>query len=109
SRAWWGGARWTALLALAWGIVASLSLGPDALAALAVAAVGAGIGGVAELTRAAVSNRRRPAESERALWVDSRIRAFAGRSLSWLQASVAVLVATWVVALTPFRWGTDAA
>lgn len=96
-------ARGVAVAALVWGalmFVIPVS-GARTSAALVVAVVGLAIGGVVELTRAAVENRRRPAESERALYVDSRIRAFAGRSLSWLQLTVAVLVATWVVALTP--------
>lgn len=96
-------ARGVALAALVWGavVLAAPWAGSRDGAALVVAVVGLGLGGLVELTRAAVTNRRRPAESERALHVDARIRAFAGRSLSWLQLTVAVLVATWVLALTP--------
>lgn len=102
-------ARWVAVAALGWGVLAALLPPPEGSGTgpLMVAVVGLAIGGVVELTRAAVANRRRPAESQRALHVDSRIRAFAGRSLSWLQASVAVLVATWALALTPLKWGRD--
>lgn len=96
-------ARGVALAALLWGAFVLLVPmgGSRASGALVVAVVGLGIGGVVELTRSAVANRRRPAESERALHVDARMRTFAGRSLSWLQLTVAVLVATWVLALTP--------
>ena len=96
-------ARGVALAALAWGALVLLVpvAGPRSSAAFVVAVVGLAIGGVVELTRAAVENRRRPAESERALHVDSRIRAFAGRSLSWLQLTVAALSATWTLAFTP--------
>lgn len=97
------GARVLAGASLLWGLLALVLLGPGAGPVLAVAVLGAVIGGVVELTRAAVANRRRPAESARALEVDARIRTFAGRTLSWLQAAVATLVATWVLALTPLR------
>ena len=47
-------------------------------------------------------------ETERALHVDGRIRAFAGRTTSCLQLAAATLVTTWVVALTPWREGSVA-
>ena len=100
-------ARVVALGSLLWGFGAFVLLGPEAGPALAVAVAGVVISGVTELTRAAVTNRRRPAESERALFVDARIRVFAGRTLSRLQAAVAVLVATWVLAYTPLRFGPE--
>ena len=102
-------ARGIGLFAVAWALLAFLFLGTAASPALVIAVVGMVIAGVVELTRATITNRRRPAESARALHVDSRIRTFAGRSLSWLQAAAAVLVATWTLALTPIRWGNDAA
>ncbi len=101
-------ARVLVAAALVWGLLAavlgSVTGGPGAggdTGPLVVAVVGLVLAGLAEATRAAVSNRRRPADSARALHVDGRIRAFAGRSVSWLQLAAATLVATWVVALTP--------
>jgi len=102
-------ARTLAAAALVWGILAAVlgsrgAAGPGVgggAGALVVAVVGLVLAGLAEATRAAVANRRRPADSARALHVDGRIRAFAGRSVSWLQLAAATLVATWVVALTP--------
>ena len=91
---------------LVWGLGAVLFWSGSDMGSLLVAVVGLLPVLLAEATRAAVTHRRRPVDSQRALHVDGRIRAFAGRTTSWLQLAAATLVTTWVVALTPTREGS---
>jgi len=93
---------------LAWGLVTVVVWGGAGAGSAVTAVVGLLPVVIAEATRAAVTHRRRPVETERALRVDGRIRAFAGRTTSWLQLSAATLVTTWVVAVTPLREGSVA-
>ncbi|MBZ2199433.1 hypothetical protein [Occultella gossypii] len=65
---------------------------------LHLAAFGTALAIVAEATRYAVTARRRPVRSARAVEVDSRIRAFAGETVSWLQLTAATLVVAWLLA-----------
>ncbi|WP_028050555.1 hypothetical protein [Cellulomonas sp. URHD0024] len=67
------------------------------LTSLWVAILGVPVALVAEATQRAIAGRRRPVLSDRARVVDTRIRAFASRSVAWLQLAFAVLVAAWVV------------
>lgn len=62
---------------------------------------GCAVAAVAEATRAQIVGRRRPVLSPRARDLDVCIRAFAGRSVAWLQLAAAVLVAGGVVAALP--------
>lgn len=79
-------------------VVAATSNGFDALA---VAVAGLGVAGVAEATRRAIANRRRPVLSEAARGVDVTIRSFAARSVAMLQLAAAVLVTGWVASKAP--------
>jgi hypothetical protein len=72
----------------------------------AIAAAGATLAVVAEATRRAVRSRQRPVMSDRARWVDNRMRWFAHRTVGLLQAAAAWLVLGWVVSKTG---GTDRA
>lgn len=99
------GARVLGAVTLVWGLGVGVLAGH--WGPLGVAILGGVIALVAEATRHAVTNRRRPATSTRALHVDSRIRAFAGRSVSWLELAVATLTATWVLSLTPVPAALD--
>ncbi len=56
---------------------------------------------LAEATRARIVGRRRPVLSFHARELDTRLRAFAGRSVAWLQLATSLLVAGGVVALVP--------
>ena len=93
-------ARGLAAAAILVGVViAATGHGFDAFA---VAVAGLGIAGVAEATRRAIADRRRPVLSEAARDVDATIRSFAFRSVALLQLAAAVLVAGWVVSKAPF-------
>lgn len=69
--------------------------------ALAVAVAGLGVAGVAETTRRAIADRRRPVLSESARTVDVNIRSFASRSVALLQLAAALLVTGWVTSKAP--------
>ena len=56
---------------------------------------------LAEVTRSRIVGRRRPVLSFRARELDARLRAFAGRSVAWLQLATSLLVDGGVVALVP--------
>lgn len=86
-------------LGLVWGAVSFALAGEPS--ALGVGVFGVVLAALAESTRAAVTGRRRPVRSLRAVHVDGQIRRFAGRSVSWLQLSAASLTAAWVLSLTP--------
>lgn len=64
--------------------------------ALAVAVAGLGVAGIAEATRRAIADRRRPVLSDAARAVDVNIRSFAARSVALLQLAAALLVTGWV-------------
>lgn len=81
------------------GSLAILVVARDA-GPLAIAIAGVAITGVAELTRRAITGRQRPVMSDRARWVDDRMRWFAHRVVGNLQLSAAWLVAGWVVSKT---------
>jgi hypothetical protein len=87
---------------LAGVVVAATDHGFDALA---VALAGLGVAGIAEATRRAIADRRRPVLSEAARAVDVNIRSFAARSVALLQLAAALLVTGWVTSKAP----TDAA
>jgi hypothetical protein len=90
-------------LAVAAVIVGALvAASGNGVEALAVAVVGLGVAGIAEATRRAIADRRRPLLSETARTVDVAIRSFAARSVALLQLAAAVLVAGWVASKTPF-------
>jgi hypothetical protein len=80
-------------------VVAATGNGFDALA---VVVAGLGIAGIAEATRRAIADRRRPVLSEAARAVDVAIRSFAARSVALLQLAAAVLAVGWVASKTPF-------
>jgi hypothetical protein len=63
------------------------------------------VAGLAELTRARIVGRRRPVLSDRARALDTRMRAFAGESVAWLELAAAVLAAALTLAATPFDTG----
>lgn len=79
---------------------AVLALDGDA-APVAIAGVGALLATVAEATRRAISGRRRPVLSDRARFVDARMRWFANGAVSHLQLAAALLVLGWVAATAP--------
>lgn len=81
------------------GAVAILVATRDA-APLAIAAAGVAVAGVAEATRRAITSRPRPVMTDRARWVDDRMRWFAQRAVGNLQLAAAWLLAGWVVAKT---------
>ena len=87
---------------LAGVVVAALGLG---VTMLAVGAVGQAVALLAERTRLAIDDRPRPALSARALDVDARLRLFAARSVTHLQLALAVLTASWALALAPWPDG----
>ena len=96
------------LILIARGLAATALLAATAIAvtsgsfdALGIAVLGALLASVAERTRQAVSNRRRPLLSESAKAVDIRIRTFALDSVTQLQVSAALLVAAWVASKFP--------
>lgn len=84
---------------LAGATIAATGHGYDGLAA---AVAGLGVGGIAEATRRAIADRRRPLLSAAAQTVDVTIRSFASRSVALLQLAAAMLVAGWVVSKAPF-------
>lgn len=90
-----------ATLAAALAVVALAHDGGQAAAggSLAAAVVACGAILLAEATRAAVRDRRRPVLSDRAHVVDDRLRAFASTSVAWLELAAGVLGASWVLAL----------
>jgi hypothetical protein len=55
---------------------------------------------VAEATRRAITDRRRPLLTDRARVVDATIRAIGHRSIAWLQLASALLVTAWVMSKT---------
>jgi hypothetical protein len=67
------------------------------LAPLWVAASGLALVLLAEATRRAIAERRRPLLSDRAHRADLRMRSFATTSVAWLQLAAAVLIAGWVM------------
>jgi hypothetical protein len=73
-------------------LVATRDAGP-----LAIAAAGVAVAGVAEATRRAITSRPRPVMTDRARWVDDRMRWFAQRAVGNLQLAAAWLLAGWVV------------
>lgn len=90
------------------GLLAGSAVGAGVLAAwqqnggpLLLVLAGAVVTAVAEATRAQIVGRRRPVLSSRARDLDARIRAFAGRSVAWLQLAAAVLVAGGVLSAAP--------
>lgn len=89
----------TAAAMLVGAVVAATGNGFDALA---VSVAGLGIAGIAEATRRAIADRRRPVLGEAARAVDVTIRSFGARSVALLQLAAAVLVAGWVASKTPF-------
>lgn len=70
---------------------------------LAVAVAGLGVCGIAEATRRAIADRRRPVLSEAARAIDVAIRSFAARSVGLLQLAAAVLVTGWVASKAAFN------
>ncbi|RXR25660.1 hypothetical protein EQW78_12275 [Oerskovia turbata] len=70
-------------------------------APLLVALTGVVVAAVAERTQSVVRSRRRPVVSPDAAAVDHRIRAFASRSLAWLEAGAATLTVSQVLASVP--------
>ncbi|QAY70459.1 hypothetical protein [Xylanimonas protaetiae] len=63
---------------------------------------------VCAATRASVAHRRRPALLDRALVVDGNLRAFAARTVAWLELTAGTLAATWAVsALGSLGWLPD--
>ncbi len=97
------GVVWTArglLVAAALGAVATAAWRHDA-GPLWLVGGGAVVTAFAEATRARIVGRRRPVLSFRARELDVRIRAFAGRSVAWLQLAATVLVVGGVVGAIP--------
>ncbi|MDR1823856.1 MAG: hypothetical protein LBR27_00715 [Bifidobacteriaceae bacterium] len=88
---------WTARVATLAAIGCGLGYGLAGLGWLAAiyAAAGLVVVGLAELTERAIADRRRPVLSPRAMAADARIRAFAGRTVAWLELAIAVLAASW--------------
>ncbi|MCL1870303.1 MAG: hypothetical protein FWF90_07805 [Promicromonosporaceae bacterium] len=86
-------ARWLAGLAVAGGLALLVAgRGAGALAATLICAVAAGL---CALTRHAVRHRRRAALAPRALVVDGNLRAFAGRTVAWLEVACGALAVAW--------------
>ncbi len=81
------------------GAVAILVVARDA-GPLVIAAAGVAVAGVAEATRSAITSRPRPVMTDRARWVDDRMRWFAQRAVGNLQLAAAWLLAGWVVSKT---------
>lgn len=92
-------ARGLAASTLIIGVLALvLGAGP---APLVVGTAGIAVVGIAEMTLRAIRGRRRPVLSARGRVVDVRLRAFAGRTVSYLEAAAAVLSFGWVVSALP--------
>jgi hypothetical protein len=92
-------ARWLAGAALAAGVgLVAVRWEPNVLLA---AVLGAVLVAGCELTRGAVRHRRRGALSPRALVVDAHLRAFAARTVAWLQVAAACTTLAWVAAGVP--------
>jgi hypothetical protein len=68
---------------------------------LALATGGLAFTGLAELTHAAIVQRRRPILSDAARYVDLRLRSFASRSLELLQLAGTTLLVGWTVSKAP--------
>lgn len=77
------------------GVIVALAQS-DAAPAL-VALAGVVLAAVAEATRRAITGRRRPVLSDRAIAVDGRMRWFANGAVSHLQLAAALLVLGWLV------------
>lgn len=98
----------TGVVATARTLLAASALGAGAVAlwagdALPLWFVAGGllVTALAEVTRWRIVGRRRPVLSFRARELDARLRAFAGRSVAWLQLATSLLVAGGVIALVP--------
>lgn len=92
-------ARAFALAALVAGAAGAVLSGQWAV--LLVAACGAVVVALAELTQRSIEGRRRPVSSEVARRVDARLRAFASTTVAWLELAAAVLGLSWVLATLP--------
>ncbi len=81
-------------------VIGALGVVIPAFTPLAVAVAGTVVVLVAELTRRAIDDRRRPALSEAAREVDARIRRYAARAVAHLELSAGALTLGWTVSKT---------
>lgn len=82
-------------------VVGALSLLAREVTSVAVALAGAAVVLLAERTRRAIDDRRRPALSETAGVVDARIRRYAAGAVAHLELSAGALTLGWALAKVP--------
>lgn len=94
--------------AVCWGLTATSLVAGGAVLAFAgnagpllIGVAGLGTAMSAALTQRAIRARQRPALSDAARRVDSRLRHFAGHTVARLQFAASVLVIGWVVSTVP--------